>query len=72
MRIGVDIMEAITARMYPPGARCMAARELPADVRIVLIGDARAHRLRDCSPRPVLIPARFDVVPSADDITMKR
>jgi phosphate acyltransferase len=68
MRIGVDIMGSDHGPGVPTQGAVMAARELPDEVRLVLIGD------------PVQIEAtlkaegadasRFDIVPSQDDITM--
>ena len=68
MRIGVDIMGSDHGPVVPIGAAVLAARELPAEVRLVLIGDEQLIRvgLRDQNADP----ASFDIVPSTDDITM--
>lgn len=68
MRIGVDIMGSDHGPAVPLRGAIQAAKELPPDVRLVLIGDAAAiaHGLQAEGADASL----FDVVPSRDDITM--
>ncbi len=68
MRIGVDIMGSDHGPAVPIKGAVLAARELPADARLVLIGDETAIRegLHAEGARAV----EFDIVPSRDDITM--
>ncbi len=54
--------------VVPIRGAVMAARELPADVRLVLIGDE--PRIRELLASEGADPAAFDIVPSQDDITM--
>ncbi len=54
--------------VVPVRAAVMAARELPADVRLVLIGDE--PRIRELLIAEGADPAAFDIVASQDDITM--
>lgn len=67
MRIGLDIMGSDHGAAVPIRAAVMAAKELPADVRLVLIGDA------DTIAKGIAAEggdaAAFDIVPSQDDIT---
>ncbi|MBK8225670.1 MAG: phosphate acyltransferase [Flavobacteriales bacterium] len=67
MRIGVDIMGSDHGPVVPIRAAVMAAKELPADARLVLIGNAEAilQGLRTEGADP----AAFDIVGSQDDIT---
>lgn len=67
MRIGVDIMGSDHGPAVPVRAAAMAVRELPADVRLVLIGDAGAIRQELGNSGADL--SAFDIVPSEDDIS---
>jgi len=67
MRIGVDIMGSDHGPVVPVRAAIWAAAELPADVRIVLIGDADA--ITQALSAEGADASAFDIVPSADDIT---
>ncbi len=68
MRIGLDIMGSDHGPVVPVRGAVMAARELPSDVRLVLIGDqARIMELLQAEGADTSL---FDVVPSQDDITM--
>ena len=53
--------------VVPLRAAVMAANELPADVRLVLIGNAQA--ITDGLRQEGADPGQFDIVPSEDDIT---
>lgn len=68
MRIGVDIMGSDHGPVVPVRAAVMAAHELPADVRLVLIGDE--PRIRELLAAESADHAAFDIVASQDDITM--
>lgn len=68
MRIGLDIMGSDHGPSVPIKGAVLASRELPAGVRLVLIGDAEAIALG--LQAEGADPAAFDVVPSQDDITM--
>ena len=68
MRIGLDIMGSDHGPAVPVRGAVMAQRELPADVRLVLIGDET--RIRELLLAEGADPAAFDIVPSQDDITM--
>lgn len=68
MRIGLDIMGSDHGPGVPTRGAVLAARELPASVRLVLIGDPQA--IHDGLQAEGADPAAFDIVPSADDITM--
>ena len=67
MRIGLDIMGSDHGPVVPIRAAVMAAKELAAEVRLVLIGHPRTidEGLRAEGAEP----ADFDIVPSEDDIT---
>ncbi len=67
MRIGLDIMGSDHGPVVPIRAAVMAARELPADVRLVLIGDGDA--ITAGLAENGADAAGFDIVPSQDDIT---
>ncbi|MBK9146902.1 MAG: phosphate acyltransferase [Flavobacteriales bacterium] len=67
MRIGVDIMGSDHGPVVPIRAAVMAAKELPADVRLVLIGDASV--IAEGIAAEGGDPAAFDIVGSQDDIT---
>jgi glycerol-3-phosphate acyltransferase PlsX len=68
MRIGLDIMGSDHGPDVPIRGAVLAARELPGDVRLVLIGNAEAiHRGLAAEGAD---PSAFDIVPSQDDITM--
>jgi glycerol-3-phosphate acyltransferase PlsX len=67
MRIGVDIMGSDHGPVVPIRAAVMAAKELPSDVRLVLIGDAQAIAQGIAAEGGD--PAAFDIVGSQDDIT---
>ena len=68
MRIGVDIMGSDHGPAVVVKAAVLAARDLPAGVRLVLIGDptAIAEGLRTEGADA----SAFDIVPSENDITM--
>lgn len=68
MRIGLDIMGSDHGPAVPIKGAVLAYRELPAGVRLVLIGDAEA--ISRGLQAEGADPAAFDVVPSQDDITM--
>ena len=69
MRIGLDIMGSDHGPDVPIRGAVLAARELPGDVRLVLIGNAEAiHRGLAAEGAD---PSAFDIVPSQDDITMR-
>ncbi len=68
MRIGLDIMGSDHGPAVPVRGAVMAQRELPADVRLVLIGDET--RIRELLVAEGADPSAFDIVPSQDDITM--
>jgi glycerol-3-phosphate acyltransferase PlsX len=67
MRIGLDIMGSDHGPVVPIRAAVMAAKELAAEVRLVLIGDPRT--IDECLRTEGADPADFDIVPSEDDIT---
>lgn len=69
MRIGVDIMGSDHGPVVPIRAAVMAAKELPADVRLVLIGDASV--IAEGIAAEGGDPAAFDIVGSQDDITFQ-
>ncbi|MCW5899576.1 MAG: phosphate acyltransferase PlsX [Flavobacteriales bacterium] len=69
MRIGLDIMGSDHGPAVPTRAAVMAGRELPPDVRLVLIGDEAA--ILEALTAEGADPAGFDVVPSRDDISMR-
>ena len=69
MRIGLDIMGSDHGPQMPVQGAVMAVRELPADVRLVLIGDPAA--IREHLAQEGADPSAFDIVPSRDDITMR-
>jgi len=68
MRIGLDIMGSDHGPDVPIRGAVLAARELPGDVRLVLIGNAEAIQ-RGLAAEGA-DPSAFDIVPSQDDITM--
>lgn len=68
MRIGLDIMGSDHGPAVPVRGAVMAHRELPADVRLVLIGDEA--RIRELLAAEGADASAFDIVPSQDDITM--
>lgn len=68
MRIGVDIMGSDHGPGVPTRGAVLAMRELPDDVRIVLIGDADAIRAELRSSGADV--ERFDIVASENDIAM--
>jgi glycerol-3-phosphate acyltransferase PlsX len=65
----VDIMGSDHGPVVPIRAAVMAAKELPADARLVLIGDAAAIAAGIAAEGGD--PAAFDIVPSQDDITFQ-
>ncbi len=69
MRIGVDIMGSDHGPGVPTRGALIAARELPDEVRLVLIGDAESITAEILAQGAD--PAAFDIVPSTDDITMR-
>lgn len=68
MRIGLDIMGSDHGPSVPIKGAVLAVRELPSDVRLVLIGDEAAIRAGLQAEGADV--AAFDIVPSQDDITM--
>lgn len=68
MRIGLDIMGSDHGPAVPVRGGLMAQRELPADVRLVLIGDQ--PRILALLAAEGADPSAFDIVPSQDDIAM--
>lgn len=68
MRIGLDIMGSDHGPAVPVRGALMAQRELPADVRLVLIGDQ--PRILALLAAEGADPSAFDIVPSQDDIAM--
>lgn len=68
MRIGLDIMGSDHGPSVPIKGAALAVRELPSDVRLVLIGDEAA--IRGGLQTEGADVAAFDIVPSQDDITM--
>jgi len=68
MRIGLDIMGSDHGPAVPVRGALMAQRELPADVRLVLIGDQ--PRILALLAAESADPSAFDIVPSQDDIAM--
>ena len=67
MRIGVDIMGSDHGPVVPVRAAIWAARELPADARVVLIGNTEA--IEQALSAEGADVAGFDIVASSDDIT---
>ncbi|MBP7407958.1 MAG: phosphate acyltransferase PlsX [Flavobacteriales bacterium] len=67
MRIGLDIMGSDHGPVVPIRAALLAAKELPAEVRLVLIGDADAIKKGLVAEGGDA--AAFDIVASQDDIT---
>ncbi len=67
MRIGLDIMGSDHGPVVPIRAAVLAAKELPAHVRLVLIGDAEAIAKGLAAEGAEV--AGFDIVASQDDIT---
>lgn len=68
MRIGVDIMGSDHGPDVPIRGAAMAVRELPEEVRLVLIGDA--DRIHAGLASEGADAARFEIVHSENDITM--
>ncbi len=68
MRIGVDIMGSDHGPATVVKAAVLAARELPADVRLVLLGNK--EQIHAALAAEGADAAQFDMVPSTDDITM--
>lgn len=68
MRIGLDIMGSDHGPLVPIRAAMLAAKELPAGVRLVLIGNEEA--IREGLRAEGGDPSAFDIVPSRDDIGM--
>jgi glycerol-3-phosphate acyltransferase PlsX len=69
MRIGVDIMGSDHGPVVPIRAALMAAQELPADARLVLIGSAQT--ITEVIAAEGGDSAAFDIVGSQDDITFQ-
>ena len=67
MRIGLDIMGSDHGPVVPIRAAVLAAKELDADMRLVLIGDEAA--IRKCLDAEGADATGFDIVPSENDIT---
>ncbi len=67
MRIGLDIMGSDHGPVVPIRAAVMAAKELGADIRLVLIGDPGI--IAEGLKAEGADPGDFDIVPSEDDIT---
>lgn len=68
MRIGVDIMGSDHGPATVVKAAVLAARELPAEVRLVLLGNK--EQIHAALAAEGADAAHFDMVPSTDDITM--
>ena len=68
MRIGLDIMGSDHGPDVPIRGAVLAARELPSDTRLVLIGDAAT--IEKGLQAEGADASAFDIVPSTDDITM--
>ncbi len=68
MRIGVDIMGSDHGPLVPIQGAVLASRELPDSVQLVLIGDGAF--ITDAVASEGADPARFEIVPSSDDISM--
>ncbi len=68
MRIGLDIMGSDHGPLVPIRAAILAGRELPEEVRIVLIGNEQA--IREGLAGQGGDPGRFEIVPSTNDILM--
>ncbi|MBP6311574.1 MAG: phosphate acyltransferase PlsX [Flavobacteriales bacterium] len=68
MRIGVDIMGSDHGPEVPVRGSVLALSELPAEVRLVLIGDETVIKTQ--LAKEGVDPAKFDIVPSTDDMTM--
>ena len=68
MRIGVDIMGSDHGPLVPVRASLQAVKELPEEVRIVLIGNEQA--IREALKQEGGDPSLFDIVGSRDDIGM--
>ncbi|QQR87922.1 MAG: phosphate acyltransferase PlsX [Flavobacteriales bacterium] len=68
MRIGLDIMGSDHGPAVVVNAAVMAQRELPTDVRLVLIGSAQA--IAQELSKLGADGSAFDIVPSENDITM--
>lgn len=69
MRIGLDIMGSDHGPVVPIRAAVLAAKELGAEVRLVLIGDASV--IAEGLKAEGADPAAFEIVPSTDDITFQ-
>ena len=69
MRIGLDIMGSDHGPQVPMQGAVMAARELAAGIRLVLIGDPVS--IAEGLAQEGADPAGFDIIPSKDDITMQ-
>lgn len=69
MRIGVDIMGSDHGPVVPIRAAVMAAKELPADVRLMLLGDAGVISAGIAAEGGD--PSAFDIIGSQDDITFQ-
>ena len=67
MRIGLDIMGSDHGPVVPIRAAVMAAKELAAEVRLVLIGDPRT--IEEGLRAEGADVADFDIIASEDDIT---
>jgi phosphate acyltransferase len=67
MKIGLDIMGSDHGPVVPIRAAVMAAKELHADVRLVLIGNP--HTIAEGLRAEGADPTAFDIVASEDDIT---
>ncbi len=69
MRIGLDIMGSDHGPVVPIRAAVMAVKELPADIRLVLIG--HVETIVEGLKAEGADPSAFDIVPSEDDITFR-
>ena len=68
MRIGIDIMGSDHGPEVPIRGSVLAFRELPEEVRLVLIGDEAV--IKTLLAKEGVDHTKFDIVPSADDMTM--
>ena len=68
MRIGIDIMGSDHGPEVPVRGSVLAFRELPEEVRLVLIGDEAV--IKTVLAEEGVDHTNFDIVPSTDDMTM--
>ena len=67
MRIGLDIMGSDHGPVVPIRAALLAAKELPGNVRLVLIGDP--HTIHEGLRAEGADPLAFEIIASENDIT---